>query len=81
MEKIGVDELEQVDVVLLLKNQAPCIKRLDNLYSVIDELFCNYLITLLCAKEVLFEQTALNKYCTQKYLFNCFIVYLPCFPL
>jgi len=49
-----------------------CIKRIDNLYFVINELFCNALITLLCiAKEALFKQTALNKYCTQKYLLNC----------
>jgi len=61
--------------------QLPCIKRIDNLYFVLNELFCNSLITLLCiAKEVLFEQTALNKYCAQKYLLNCFIVCLSCFP-
>ena len=55
--------------------QLVCMKRIDNLYSVINELFCNSLIMLLrIAKEVLFKQTALNnKYCTQKYHLNCFI--------
>ena len=40
----------------------PCIKRIiDNLYFVINELFCNSRITLLCiAKEVFFKQIALN---------------------
>ena len=39
--------------------QLPCI---NNLYFVINELFCNFLIMLLCiAKEVIFEQTALIK--------------------
>ena len=34
----------------------PCIKRIDSLYFVINELFCNSLIMLLCiAKEALFE--------------------------
>jgi len=48
-----------------------------NLFFVINELFCNSLITLLCiAKEALFKQTALNKYYAQKYLCNCFIVCL-----
>jgi len=59
--------------------QLPCIKRIDNLYFVINELFCNSVITLLrIAKEALFEQTALSKYCAQKYLLNCFIVCLLC---
>ena len=39
--------------------QLPCI---NNLYFVINELFCNFLIMLLSiAKEVIFEQTALIK--------------------
>jgi len=60
--------------------QLPCIKNIDNLYFVMNELFCNSLITLLCiAKEALFEQTALNKYCAQKYLLNCFIICLSYF--
>ena len=53
--------------MLLLKKpgamqlQFSCIKRINNLYFVINELFCNSLITLLCiAKEVLLKQTALN---------------------
>ena len=44
--------------------QLPCIKRIDNLYFAINELFCN---VAKHAKEVIFEQTALNKYCAQKY--------------
>ena len=44
----------------------PYIKRIDNLYFVINELLCDSLITLLCiAKEALFKQIAQNKYCTQ----------------
>ena len=48
---------------------SPYIKRIDKLYFVSNELFCNSLITLLCiAKEAL---TALNIYCAQKYVLNC----------
>jgi len=37
--------------------QLPCIKRIDNLHFIINELFCNSLITLLCiAKEALFNK-------------------------
>ena len=39
--------------------QLPCIKRIDNLYFVINELFCNSLIMLLCiAKEVLHTEVS-----------------------
>jgi len=61
--------------------QLSCINWIDNLYFVINELFCNSSIMLLyIAKEALFVKTALNKYCAQKYLLNCFIVCLSCFP-
>ena len=49
----------------------PCIKRINNLYLVINELLHNSLNTLLCigsiAKQVLFEQIALNNYWAQKF--------------
>ena len=60
--------MKQVDVVLLLKIQAPCsynyhaLKELTICIFVINELFCNSPIMLLCiAKEALFNQTVLNK--------------------
>jgi len=78
--------VEQFDVVLFLKKPAAtqlqlrCIKRIHYLYFVINELFTDSLVTLLCiAKEALFEQTALTKHCTQKYLLMGFIVCLLCF--